>query len=73
MNPILSMLQNSDSGDLLSQIVQIKNMLSGKNPDDLYNQMMENNPQFRQFIEANKGKSVEQIAKENGINPQLLK
>ncbi|MCQ2463970.1 MAG: hypothetical protein MJ095_00145 [Oscillospiraceae bacterium] len=73
MNPILSMLQNSDSGNLLSQIVQIKNMLSGKNPDDLYNQMMENNPQFRQFIEANKGKSVEQIAKENGINPQLLK
>lgn len=72
MNPILSMLQNSDSGNLLSQIVQIKNMLSGKNPDDLYNQMMENNPQFRQFIEANKGKSVEQIAKENGINPQLL-
>ena len=66
------MLQNSDSGNLLSQIVQIKNMLSGKNPDDLYNQMMENNPQFRQFIEANKGKSVEQIAKENGINPQLL-
>ena len=73
MNPILSMLQNSDSGNLLSQIVQIKNMLSGKNPDDLFNQMMENNPQFRQFIEANKGKSVEQIAKENGINPQLLK
>lgn len=66
------MLQRSDSGNLLSQIVQIKNMLSGKNPDDLYNQMMENNPQFRQFIEANKGKTVEQIAKENGINPQLL-
>lgn len=66
------MLQSSN-GNLLSQIVQIKNMLEGKNADEVFNDMMKNNPQFRQFIEANKGKSVEQIAKENGINPQLLK
>ena len=66
------MLQSSN-GNLLSQIVQIKNMLEGKNTDEVFNDMMKNNLQFRQFIEANKGKSVEQIAKENGINPQLLK
>ena len=67
------MLQNSGSGNLLSQIVQIKNMLEGKNTDEVFDDMMKNNPQFRQFVEANKGKSVEQIARENGINPQLLK
>ena len=67
------MLQRSNSGNLLSQIVQIKNMLEGKNTDEVFNDMFKNNPQFRQFVEANKGKSVEQIAQENGINPQLLK
>ena len=72
MNPILSMLQNS-GGNLLSQISSIKNMLEGKNADELYNNMLQNNPQFKAFVEQNKGKSIEQIAKENGINPQLLK
>ena len=66
------MLQNS-GGNLLSQIALIKNMLEGKNADELYNNMLQNNPQFKAFVEQNKGKSIEQIAKENGINPQLLK
>jgi hypothetical protein len=29
---------------------------------------MQSNPQFKSFIESNKGKTAEQIAKENGIN-----
>ena len=66
------MLQNS-GGNLLSQIASIKNMLEGKNADELYYSMLQNNPQFKAFVEQNKGKSIEQIAKENGINPQLLK
>jgi signal-transduction protein with cAMP-binding, CBS, and nucleotidyltransferase domain len=43
-------------------------MLNGKNPDELFKQLMQNNPQFRQFYEANKDKTPEQIAKENGID-----
>lgn len=43
-------------------------MLNGKNPDELFNKLMQSNPQFRQFYEENKNKSPEQIAKENGIN-----
>lgn len=72
MNPILSMLQNSN-GNLLSQIAQIKNMLDGKNPDAVFNELMKNNPQFRNFIESNRGKSPEDIARENGIDPTILK
>lgn len=30
--------------------------------------MMKSNPQFAQFVEQNRGKSPEQIAKENGID-----
>lgn len=67
------MLQRSNSGNLLSQIVQIKNMLEGKNTDEVFDDMMKNNPQFRQFVESNRGKSPEQIARENGIDPTILR
>ena len=48
-------------------------MMQGKNPDEYYTQLMQSNPQFRQFMEQNKGKTPEQIANENGINLNLLK
>lgn len=67
------MLQNSTSGNLLSQISSIRNMLSGKNPDDLYNNMIQNNPQFKSFVDANKGKTPEQIASENGLDFNSIK
>lgn len=67
------MLNNSNQGNLISQIASIRNMLSGRNPDELYNEMMRNNPQFRAFVEANINKTAEQIASENGINLDNLK
>lgn len=67
------MLQNSTSGNLLSQISSIRNMLSGKNPDDLYNNMIQNTPQFKSFVDANKGKTPEQIASENGLDFNSIK
>lgn len=67
------MLQNSNSKNILSQIQSIKSMLAGKNPDEFYNQLMQDNPQFKKFVEDNKGKSPEQIARENGIDFNLLK
>lgn len=73
MNPILAMLQKPQTNNLLSQISQIKNMVAGKNPDTMFSELYNNNPQFRQFVDANKGKSPEQIAQENGIDINLLK
>lgn len=48
-------------------------MLEGKNPDTVFNELMKNNPQFKNFIESNRGKSPEDIARENGIDPAILK
>lgn len=48
-------------------------MVAGKNPDTMFSDLYNNNPQFRQFVDANKGKSPEQIAQENGIDINLLK
>ena len=39
----------------------------------IFTDMMDKNPQFRQFVEANKGKSAEQIAQEHNIDMNLLK
>ncbi|MCQ2465731.1 MAG: hypothetical protein MJ095_09125 [Oscillospiraceae bacterium] len=48
-------------------------MISGKNPDELYNELMKNNQQFREFVQNNQGKSAEQIARENGIDLSFMK
>ncbi len=53
--------------------MEIKTMMQGRNADQLYNELLQNNEQFRQFVQQNQGKSVEQVAQEHGINPQLLK
>ena len=39
----------------------------------MFEEMYQNNQQFKNFVDANRGKSPEQIARENGINPDLLK
>ena len=40
--------------------------INNKKPNDIFGII--NNPRFRQFVEENKGKSPEQIAKEHGID-----
>lgn len=58
---------------MINTINMLKTILSGQDPDVLFNQMVNNNPQFKRFVEENKGKTPEQIAREHGINPELLK
>lgn len=48
-------------------------MLDSKNADEVYSDMLQNNQQFRSFVEQNKGKTAKQIAEEYGINLSLLK
>lgn len=71
MNPIINQLAQRSSilpqNNMLSQLTNLKAML-GKNPNEAMQQMLSNNPRFRQFVEENKGKSTEQIAREHGID-----
>lgn len=55
------------------QQMNILSLLKNRNPNEVFNQMMQTNPQFKSFVEQNKGKSVEQIAKEHNIDMNLLK
>lgn len=41
-------------------------------PRRLFDDMMRNNPEFAKFVNDNKGKSAEQIARENNIDLSML-
>jgi hypothetical protein len=69
MNPLMKAMSGTNpaigGNNMFSNLVQIKNMLQGKNPSAVMQSMLNNNPQF--------GKSPEQIAKENGIDFEQIK
>lgn len=66
-NPIIQML-NGNRQNPMNNIVELVSSLRNGNPDAIYRQMMNTNPQFKKFIQDNQGKSPEQIAYENGID-----
>lgn len=51
----------------LQMLNSIKAMANG-NPQAMFNQMLNNNPEFAKFVNENKGLSPEQIAKNYGVD-----
>lgn len=45
---------------------QLLNLING-NPEEIYKQMYENNPQFKQFVDENKDLTTEQLSQKYGI------
>ena len=64
---------NSQQNQMLNKLSQFKSLMSGKNPEDVYNYMLQNNPQFKQFINDTKGKTIEDIALAYDIDLNLIK
>lgn len=58
-NPILNRLNDSQNNTTQN---------NGSFWDKLFNNMMQSNPQFRDFVNANQGKTPEQIMQENNIS-----
>ena len=74
LNPILQMMKSNAMANNPFQIIStIKQMMSGQSPDVVMRGMMRNNSQFASFVNANKGKSPEQICRENGLNWDEIK
>ena len=74
MNPLMMAMQSANSPmNKMGQIANLMKMLRSGNPDQIAQQMMQNNPQFRQFVEANRGKTPEQVAREHGIDLNQIK
>lgn len=74
MNPLMMAMQGANSpANKMGQVANIMKMLRSGNPEMIAQQMMQNNPQFRQFVEQNKGKTPEQVAREYGVDLNQLK
>lgn len=68
MNPLMNAMKGNNMDAF--KVVQ---MLKNRNPQEVFNQMMQSNQAFRNFYEQNKGKSPEQVAKEHGVDLSQLK
>lgn len=74
MNPLMMAMQGASApANKMGQVASLMKMLQSGNPEQIAQQMMQNNPQFRQFVEQNKGKTPEQVAKEHGVDLNQLK
>ena len=72
MNPLFQAMNGGNMGKM-QQIAGVMQMLKSGNPEQIAQQMMQSNPRFKQFMEQNKGKSPEQVARENGIDLSQFK
>lgn len=75
MNPLMQAMAGSFNAprNNFSQIVGMIRTLQSGNPQQMFQNMMQNNPQFRKFMEANKDKDPIQVAKEHGIDLEQIK
>lgn len=69
MNPLLGMMNNT----MMNNMNAIKSLMSCRNPQDVMQMMIKNDPRFSQFINENKGLNPEQIAQKYGINFEQVK
>lgn len=69
-NPILRMLRQNNNANSMPML---KSIIGAKNPNEMFDNMMRTNPQFAQFVEQNKGRSPQEIARAYGIDPSILK
>lgn len=68
MNPLMQSFGNNSAIQNFKNIFGIAKMIKSGNPEQIAMNLMQRNPQFKQFVEENKGKTPEQVARENGID-----
>lgn len=73
MNPLMTSMEPTGNIRQMMQMVgSIKQMMSGQNPDVVMKLFAQRNPQFAQFVKDNQGKSPEQIAKDYGLDWNMV-
>lgn len=65
MNPLIQSITPAVNTYNLANVMQL---LKSGNLEQIAANMMQQNPQFKAFVEANKGKTPDQVAKEHGVN-----
>ena len=65
MNPLI---QQAHPNNGMASLGNIFRMLKSGNPEQIAMSLMQRNPQFKAFMDANRGKSPEQVAKQYGVD-----
>lgn len=60
------------AGNPMASLGHIVQMLRSGNPEQIAQSLMQQNPQFRAFVQANQGKRPEQVAREHGVDLSAL-
>lgn len=63
LNPILQMLNKPRTNHIADVVKMVKS-----NPQEMFNSMMQSNPQFAEFVKANQNKTPQEIAQAYGID-----
>ena len=73
MNPLMASIGPMNNMRQMMQMVNgIKQMMNGQNPDTVMKLFAQKNPQFAQFLQDNQGKSPQQIAKDYGLDWNMV-
>lgn len=73
MNPLMASMGPMNNMRQMMQMVNgIKQMMNGQNPDTVMKLFSQKNPQFAQFLRDNQGKSPQQIARDYGIDWNMV-
>lgn len=73
MNPLMASMGPMNNMRQMMQMVNgIKKMMNGQNPDTVMKLFAQKNPQFAQFLRDNQGKSPEQIARDYGLDWNMV-
>lgn len=73
MNPLMASIGPLGNMRQMMQTVNgIKQMMNGQNPDTVMKLFAQKNPQFAQFLKDNQGKSPEQIARDYGLDWNMV-
>lgn len=67
-----SIFGNQGGSSILAAVNQVKQMAGG-NPQAIYDQMYQSNPQFRQFADSMQGKTAQQMCREFGVDFDQLR
>lgn len=64
---------NNQMNNPFQMLSELSNFMSGKNPQLIFNTLLNGNPKFAEFVSKNKGKSIEQIASDYGVDINAIK
>lgn len=73
-NPLMSLMGGAPApaNNPMASLGNIMQMLRSGNPEQIAQALMQQNPQFRAFMQANQGKRPEDVAKEHGVDLSAL-